>query len=46
MYYTHTYREKERGEKTEESDWISLLIEFYGVSTFVGYLMPNPFLRK
>ena len=24
-------------------DW---LVEFYGISTFVGYLMPNPFLYK
>ena len=22
------------------------LVEFYGISTFVGYLMPNPFLCK
>ena len=22
------------------------LVEFYGISTFVGYLMPNPFLYK
>ena len=22
------------------------LFEFYGISTFVGYLMPNPFLYK
>ena len=21
-------------------------VEFYGISTFVGYLMPNPFLCK
>ena len=24
-------------------DW---LVRFYGISTFVGYLMPNPFLYK
>ena len=24
-------------------DW---LVEFYGISTFVGYLTPNPFLCK
>ena len=22
------------------------LVEFYGISTFVGYLTPNPFLSK
>ena len=22
------------------------LVGFYGISTFVGYLTPNPFLRK
>ena len=25
---------------------VSWLIGFYGISTFVGYLMPNPFLYK
>ena len=28
--------------------WIGLvwLVGFYGISTFIGYLMPNPFLCK
>ena len=25
---------------------VGWLVEFYGISTFVGYLMPNPFLCK
>ena len=25
---------------------VGWLVEFYGMSTFVGYLMPNPFLYK
>ena len=27
----------------KSNDW---LFGFYGISTFVGYLMPNPFLNK
>ena len=27
-------------------DWYSWLVGFYGISTFVGYLTPNPFLYK
>ena len=27
----------------KEEDW---LFGFYGISTLVGYLMPNPFLYK
>ena len=40
-HFPHTYK-----------DWIKTvwcfvcLFEFYGISTFVGYLMPNPFLYK
>ena len=26
--------------------WFGLVWWFYGISTFVGYLMPNPFLCK
>ena len=31
-----------------ENKWLSFgwLFEFYGISTFVGYLTPNPFLWK
>ena len=25
---------------------VGWLVGFYGISTFVGYLMPNPFLYK
>ena len=25
---------------------VTWLVWFYGISTFVGYLMPNPFLHK
>ena len=25
---------------------VSWLVGFYSISTFVGYLMPNPFLNK
>ena len=25
---------------------VGCLVRFYGISTFVGYLMPNPFLYK
>ena len=32
-------------EATENIDWFGLL-GFYGISTFVGYLMSNPFLYK
>ena len=31
------------------TEWLSLvgwLVGFYGISTFVGYLRPNPFLCK
>ena len=28
---------------TKQVDWFSL-VWFYGISTFVGYSMPNPFL--
>ena len=27
-------------------EWIGWLVEFYGISTIVGYLMPNPLLYK
>ena len=30
----------------EEYQKYSWLVGFYGISTFVGYLMPNPFLYK
>ncbi len=26
--------------------WMVWFVGFYGISTFVGYLMPNPFLCK
>ena len=26
--------------------WLVGSLDFYGISTFVGYLTPNPFLRK
>ena len=43
---------KERGEKRENDIYGDgagggcWLFGFYGISNFVGYLMPNPFLCK
>ncbi len=38
-------RERER-EKQGEVDQFVCLFGFYGISTLVGYLIPNPFLHK
>ena len=38
--YIYIYRERER-----ERD-VGWLVGFHGISTFVGYLMPDPFLYK
>ena len=27
-------------------DWLGLVSLFYGISNFLGYLMPKPFLKK
>ena len=35
---------KKKGETFVKIVW--LVVEFYGISTFVGYLMPTPFLCK
>ena len=37
--------------ETDMATWVQILdvgwlFQFYGISTFVGYLMPNPFLNK
>ena len=32
--------------ENELNDLIGWLVGFYGILTFVGYLMPNPFLYK
>ena len=37
------YVYKSLGDNTHMVGW---LFEFYGISTFVGYLMLNPFLNK
>ncbi len=29
-----------------ELNWSGYIVEFHGILTFVGYLMPNPFLYK
>ena len=40
VFVEHHYRSNRLFGKTI---W---LVRFYGISTFVGYLMPNPFLYK
>ena len=47
------YRSKKDKSQSEESDWslnplttVGWYVGFYGISTFVGYLTPNPFLYK
>ena len=30
----------------ESSFWFGFVTLFYGISTFVGYLMPKPFMKK
>ena len=32
--------------KTQKVVWFGYVFGFYGISTFVGYSMPNPFLCK
>ena len=42
-------RLRNRGETNhvQLDTWlVGWLVGFYGISTFVGYLMPNPFLYK
>ena len=34
------------GSNDTRSFYVGWLFGFYGISTFVGYLMPNPFLYK
>ena len=36
-------RERERERKEGNTRFVGWLFGFYGISTFVGYLMPNPF---
>ena len=38
--------EERRKRKERERDNFVCLFGFYGISAFVGYLMPNPFLNK
>ena len=40
MLFVHLYKKK------KNEALIGWLFGFYGISTFVGYLMPNPFLYK
>ena len=37
------FKEKSFGGFRFNPDW---LVGFYGISTFIGYLIPNPFLYK
>ena len=37
--------EDNRRSTPEKLCWL-LLVDFYGITTFVGYLMPNSFLYK
>ena len=37
---------RENGKATEKKIMAGYLIGFYGISTILGYLMPNPFLYK
>ena len=39
-------RERERDREREREWLVGWSSGFYGISTFVGYLMPNPFLYK
>ena len=40
-------QKKEKGKKKERRKRKKVwLVGFYGISTFVGYLTPNPFLCK
>ena len=44
---SYTYRAEGERERERERDTHTMLIDlvslFYGISTFVGYLMPKPF---
>ena len=42
-YSGHSLREKSYPSAEKQPVW---LFGFYGISTFVGYLIPNPFLYK
>ena len=39
-------KKKERKKRKEKQEKGKELFGFYGISTIVGYLMPNPFLYK
>ena len=40
-------KEKKSNPKIMNSLWlVGWLVGIYGISTFIGYLMPNPFLWK
>ena len=41
----HRMKKKESKKIKKYLVWFGL-VWFYGISTFVGYLMPNPFLYK
>ena len=41
--FSRTNQEKKQSTYIKLDDW---LVGFYGILTFVGYLMPNPFLWK
>ena len=39
-------KEENESKNKEKKRKIGWLFGFYGISTFVGYLTPNPFLSK
>ena len=43
--YVRVCLERERDRERDE-DKVIWFVGFYGISTFIGYLMPNPFLYK
>ena len=40
------HSERERREQRDKNRLVGWLFGIYGISTFVGYLMSNPFLYK
>ena len=44
-YYIH-FRTNTLGDGGKSLNFVGWLFRFYGISTFVGYLMPNPFVCK
>ena len=50
QYYSFERKEGRKKERKKErlgkDFYVGYLVGFYGISTFLGYLMPNPSLYK